>query len=107
VPSEARDGGGPHDGSHVAETGPGRQREPATPPSAVVAGVPPGLDRAILACLAVSPEQRPASAPVLARELAATLPTAATRPLPAPTATQATRVVTAVTRRLRPARPRR
>jgi hypothetical protein len=73
--------------------------------------VTPELDRAILGCLAPRPEQRPASAAALARELAAGLPEAVTRPLPGPTSTHATQVMTtatlaAATRVRQPRRPR-
>jgi serine/threonine protein kinase len=53
---------------------------------------PPLLAGLVLRCLAPDPAARPASAAVLARELAATLPEGETLPLPAPAAQAATAI---------------
>jgi serine/threonine-protein kinase len=107
---EALAGRRPHEGSTLAELVLRRERDPVLPPSVLVAGVPPELDRAILGCLAPRPEQRHASAAALAGALAAALPEAATRPLPVPGGARATDVTTATvvaaTRPLAPGRPR-
>ena len=56
----------------------------ATPPGELAAGVPPALEDTVMRCLALSPEYRPASASVLAAELAAAVPEPPTAPLPQP-----------------------
>ena len=68
-----------------------REQGAVEPPGKLVPGVPPGLDRVVMRCLAVRPEDRPASAAALARELADPGETRATKVLPAPVAASAPR----------------
>jgi predicted Ser/Thr protein kinase len=103
---EALTGRRPHEGASLSELVLRREQEAPRPPSAVAAGVPPELDAPILRSLALRPEDRPASAAVLAAELAAALPEAPTRPLPTPTAVLATDVASAPTVVARPAAAR-
>jgi eukaryotic-like serine/threonine-protein kinase len=67
---EALAGRRPYEAASLPELVARREHEPLTPPSAFVAGIPSGLEAAILACLAVRPEHRPTSAAALAAELA-------------------------------------
>jgi serine/threonine-protein kinase len=94
---EALTGRRPHEGATFAELVLRREQDPVLPPGVLVAGVPPDLDRVILGCLAARPEQRPASAAAVAGTLAAALPEAATRPIPAAPDARATEVKTAAT----------
>src|SRR5438270_574273 len=55
--------------------------------------VPPALEEAVLRCLAPRPEDRPASAAALARDLAASRDERPTVPLPAAAVTRATEVL--------------
>ena len=82
---EAVAGQRPHEGATLAELVLRRERDPVVPPSTLVDGVPAPLERAILECLELRPELRPASASALAARLAAssaTEETSATAVLP-------------------------
>jgi eukaryotic-like serine/threonine-protein kinase len=67
-------------------------------PPALLDGVPPELNRAVLHALSADPEARPASAAAFARELAQASPEAPTEPLPPPQVTAATQVASAPAR---------
>ena len=90
---EALTGVRPHDGASLSEVLLRREREAPAPPSAVVAEIPAELDAAVLACLALRPEERPASAAALAADLSRALPEASTRALPVAGGTRATEVM--------------
>jgi eukaryotic-like serine/threonine-protein kinase len=107
---EALTGRLPHEGASLPELLLKRERDAPTPVRAYEPAVPTELESAITRSLAHAPEDRPASAAALGRELALALPGAATRPL-TPSGVEATRVLapvgtarTALTR-LMPARP--
>jgi serine/threonine-protein kinase len=72
---ESLTGRRPHEGSSLAEFVLAREREPVVPPGALVSGVPARLESAILACLALRPEDRPTAA-ALGAELAGGAPDA-------------------------------
>jgi serine/threonine protein kinase len=84
-----------------------REQGAITPPSEVAPGVPPALEDAIMRCLALRPEYRPASAAELARELAASIDEPVTEPLPAATGILATQVMLTPAAPLRVSRKRR
>ncbi|HVC86867.1 MAG TPA: protein kinase [Gaiellaceae bacterium] len=87
-----------------------REQGAITPPSELAPGVPAGLETVVLRCLALRPEDRPASAAVLANELAGSSDEPVTELLPLPADLRATEVLplTAATTPLRLAgKPRR
>jgi serine/threonine-protein kinase len=67
---EALAGRRPYEADSLQELVLRREREPVVPPGRLVAGVPAGLEAAILACLAVDPAARPPSAAALGEALA-------------------------------------
>jgi serine/threonine-protein kinase len=83
----------PHRAATLAELVAARELEPPPAPSALVGAVPPALEAAIVQCLALRPEERPAGAAALRAELA--------RALPAGVAAAATAAVLPRTRRRR------
>ena len=78
-----------------------REQGAVTPPSEVAAGVPAALEDVIMRCLALQPDYRPASAALLAAELAASIDEPVTELLPAATGVLATQVMPAPTTPLR------
>jgi serine/threonine-protein kinase len=72
-----------------------REQGAAVPLRDLVADVPLELERVVMRCLALRPEDRPASAALLAQELAASMDEPVTNPLPIPTGLRATEVLPA------------
>jgi len=81
---EALTGRLPHEGASLPELLLKRERDKPTPVRAHDPEVPAELESAITQSLAHEPEQRPASAAALGRQLALALPGAATHLLPTP-----------------------
>ncbi len=93
---EALTGRLPHEGESVPELLLRRERDAPTPVRDLAPLVPRELDKAITSCLARSPEERPASAAALVRQLAGSLDGAPTKEL---RVAPATRVLTPATAR--------
>ena len=94
---EALTGRLPHEGESVPELLLRRERDAPTPVRDLAPLVPRELDKAITSCLARSPDERPASAAALARQLAGSLDGAPTKELPAAPATRVLIPATALT----------
>lgn len=84
-----------------------REQGAITPPRELTADIPAALEAVVMRCLALAPEYRPASAALLARELAAATDGPVTEPLPESSGLRATEVLpaTAATVPLRRASP--
>ena len=72
-----------------------REQGTLTPPSELAPDVPAELEAVVMRCLALRPEDRPASAAELSRELDASIDEAVADPLPASTSLRATEVLPA------------
>ena len=72
-----------------------REQGTITPPSEHAADIPPRLEAVVMRCLALAPEYRPASAALLAQELAGSIDEPVTEPLPKATGLRATEILPA------------
>jgi serine/threonine protein kinase len=72
-----------------------REQGAVTPPSELAADIPPRLEAVVMRCLALAPEYRPASAALLAQELAGSIDERVTEPLPKATGLRATEILPA------------
>ena len=72
-----------------------REQGAITPPSELAAGIPPRLEAVVMRCLALAPEYRPASAALLAEELAGSIDEPVTEQLPKASGLRATEITPA------------
>jgi serine/threonine protein kinase len=72
-----------------------REQGAITPPSELATDIPAGLEAVVMRCLALAPEYRPASAALLAQELAVSIDEPVTEPLPKASGLRATEILPA------------